>query len=151
MATFLRVSVLCVTLSALTVFMGCSKKGNNWLVGKWAFDMETTKANIPADNKAQGVPDNVAKQMGEQLTNQLISQMNNGGLHITGSKMTMTLSDGTQGTTSYKITKRPDANTMAIEAKDFIPPTFTVTRSGQHICMPSTGAVQFKMYFKPVN
>ena len=69
--------------------------------------------------------------------------MNNGELHITGSKMTMTLGDGTQGTTGYKITKRPDANTMAIEAKDFIPPTFTVTRSGQHICMPSTGAVSF--------
>lgn len=149
MATFLRVSALCVTLSALTVFAGCSKKSDNWLVGKWVFDIETTKANIPADNKAQGVPDELAKQMGEQLTNQLINQMVNSKFHITATKMTVTLGNGTQTSTAYKITKRPDANTIVIEGKDGELSTFT--KSGKYICMPTTGAVQFKMYFKPAN
>ena len=149
MATFLRVSALCVTLSALTVFTGCSKKSDNWLVGKWAFDLETTKANIPADNKAQGVPDSVAKKMGEQLTNQLISQVTNSKFHITATKMTFTLGNGTKNSSDYEITKRPDANTIIIKGKDGEVTTFT--KSGKYICMPTTGAVQFKMYFKPVN
>ena len=149
MATFLRVSVVCVTLSALTLFTGCSKKSDNWLIGKWVFDMETTKANIPDDNKAQGVPDGVAKQMGEQLTNQLINQMTNSKFHFTATKMTVTLGNGTQNSSAYKITKRPDANTIVIEGKDGEVSTFT--KSGKYICMTTTGAVQFKMYFKPVN
>ena len=149
MSTFLRVSALCVTLSVLTVFAGCSKKSDNWLVGKWAFDLEATKANIPADNKAQGVPDSVAKKMGEQLTNQLISQMTNSKFHITAAKMTFTSGNGTKNSSDYKITKRPDANTIIIMGKDGEVSTFT--KSGKYICMPTTGAVQFKMYFKPVN
>ena len=148
MAVSLRVSVLCVTLSALTVFAGCSKKSDNWLVGKWAFDLEATKANIPADNKAHGVPDNVAKQMGEQLTNQLIGQMNNTKFDFTAKKMTVTMGNGMKDSGDYKIIKRPDANTIVIKGKD---DEGTFVRSGKYLCIPSTGAVQFKMYFKSVN
>ena len=148
MATFLRVSVLCATLSALTVFVGCSKKSDSWLVGKWAFDIEATKANIPANNKAQGVPDNVAKQMGEQLTNQLIGQMSNTKFHITAAKMIVTLGNGPEQSGDYKIIKRPDANTIVIEGKDG---ETIFVRSGKYLCIPTAGAVQFKMYFKPVN
>ena len=147
MATFLKVSALCVTLSALTVFVGCSKKNDNWLIGKWAFDPETTKANLPADNKAQGVPDSVANQMGSQLTTQLMDQMNNCKLHITAKKVTFILGNGTEESDTYEIINRPDANTIVIKGKE--PATFI--KSGKYICIPTTGAVQFKMYFKPVN
>jgi len=147
MATFWRVSALCVTLSALTVLAGCSKKNDNWLIGKWAFDLETTKANLPADNKAQGVPDNVALQMGSQLTTQLIDQMNNVKFHVTAEKITFISGNGTEESGTYEITKRPDANTIVIKSKE--PATFI--KSGKYICIPTTGAVQFKMYFKPVN
>jgi len=109
MATFLRVSALCVTLSALSVFAGCSKKSDNWHIGKWAFDPEATKANLPADNKAAGVPDSVAH--------------------------------------TYKIIERPDANTIVIKNKELA----TFIKSGKYLCIPTTGAVQFKMYFEPVN
>lgn len=149
MATFMKVSALCVTLSALTVFAGCSKKSDNWLVGKWVFDLETTKANIPDDNKAQGVPDSMAKKMGERLTNKLINQIANCKFHFTAAKMTVTLGNGTQNSGAYKITKRPDANTIVIKPKDGEVTTFT--KSGKYICIPTTGDVQFKMYFKPVN
>ncbi len=149
MAAFQRVSVLCVTLSALTVFAGCSKKSDNWLIGKWAFDLEATKANLPADTRAQGVPDNVAQQMGLQLTTQLINQMNNCKLQVTAEKFNVILGNGTKESGDYKIIKRPDANTMVIEGKDSEVTTFT--KSGKYLCMPTTGAVQFKMYFKPVN
>jgi len=149
MATFLRISAFCVTLSALTVFVGCSKKSGNWLVGKWVFDLEKTRENIPDDNKAQGVPDSVAKKMGEQLTNQLLNQMANSKFHFTAAKVTVTLGNGIQNSSAYKITQRPDANTIVIEAKDGEVSTFT--KSGKYICFPTTGAVQFKMYFKPVN
>jgi hypothetical protein len=82
MTRFLKVSVLCITLSALTVFSGCSKKSDNWLIGKWAFDAEATKANLPADIKATGVPDSVAQELGSKLTIQLMNQMNNVKFHI---------------------------------------------------------------------
>ncbi len=147
MATFLRVSALCVTLSALTVFVGCSKKNDNWLIGKWAFDPEATKANLPADNKAQGVPDNVAQQMGSQLTTQLMDQMNNCKLHITTEKITFISGNGTEESNTYEIVKRPDANTIVIKGEELA----TFIKSGKYICLPTTGAVQFKMYFKPVN
>ena len=149
MAAFLRVCALCVTLSALTVFSGCSKKSDSWLVGKWAFDAETTKANLPADNKAAGVPDSVAKQMGLQLTTQLMNQMNNIKLHITAKKITSISGNGTEESNAYKIIKRPDANTLVVKGKDSEVTTFT--KSGKYLCISTTGAVQFKMYFKPVN
>ena len=149
MTAFLRVSALCVTLSALTVFAGCSKKSDSWLVGKWAFDPEATKANLPADNKAKGVPDSVAQQMGLQLTTQLMNQMNNVKLHITAEKITSTSANGTGESNAYKIIKRPDANTLVVEGKDGEVSTFI--KSGKYLCIPTTGAVQFKMYFKPVN
>lgn len=148
MTVSLRVSVFYVTLSALTVFAGCSEKNDNWLVGKWTFDLETTKANIPADNRAQGVPDGVAKQMGEQLTNQLISQTNNTTFHFTESKVTVTIGNGTKDTSDYKILRRPDSNTIVIKGND---DEGTFIRSGKYLCIPTTGDVQFKMYFKPVN
>ncbi len=147
MASFLRVSALCVTLSALTVFAGCSKKSDSWLIGKWAFDREATKANLPADNKAQGVPDSVAQEMGSQLTTQLMNQMNNCKLHITAEKITFISGNGTEESNTYEIIKRPDANTIVIKSKE--PATFI--KSGEYLCIPTTGAVQFKMYFKPVN
>ncbi len=147
MATFLRVSALCVTLSALTVFAGCSKKSDNWLIGKWVFDPEATKANLPADNKAQGVPDIVAQNLGTQLTTQLMGQMNNTKLHITAERITFTSGNGTEESNSYEITERPDANTIVIKSKE--PATFI--KSGKYLCIPTTGAVQFKMYFKPVD
>ena len=147
MSTFLRASVLCVTLSLLTVFVGCSKKTDNWLIGKWTYDSETTKANLPANIKAQGVPDNVAEQMGAQLTTQLMNQMNNVKLHITAEKIAFTSGNGAEEAHAYKIDKRPDANTIVIMSEE--PATFI--KSGKYICIPSTGAVQFKMYFKPVN
>lgn len=150
MSAFSRVSAFCVLLSAITVFSGCSKKSDNWLIGKWAFDLETTKANIPADNKAQGVPDNVAKQMGEQLTNQLLSQMNNTEFHFTATRMAVTVGNVTKDSCDYKIIKRPDANTIVVKGKDA---EGTFIRSGKYLCIPptTTGNVQFKMYFKPVN
>ncbi len=147
MATFLRVSVLCVTLSALTVFAGCSKKSDSWLIGKWAFDPEATKANLPADNKAKGVPDSVAQQMGSQLTTQLMNKMNNCKLHITAKKITIISGNGTQESNTYKIIERPDANTVVIKGKEI----GTFIKSGKYLCILSTGAVQFKAYFKPVN
>ena len=147
MATFLRVSALCVTLSALTVFAGCSKKGDNWLIGKWAFDPEATKANMPADNKATGVPDSVARQMGSQLTTQLINQMNNCKLHITAKKITVISGNGTEESHTYKIIERPDANTIVIKNKE----VGTFIKSGKYICILTTGDVEFKMYFEPVN
>ena len=147
MTTFLRVSALCVTLSALTVFAGCSKKSDSWLIGKWAFDPEATKANLPADNKAQGVPDSVAQNMGLQLTTQLMNQMNNCKLHITAEKVTFISGNGTEESNAYEIIERPDANTIVIKSKEIA----TFTKSGKYICIPTTGAVQFKMYFKPVD
>lgn len=149
MAAFLRVSALCVVLSALTVFAGCSKKGDNWLVGKWAFDMETTKANLPVDNKAVGVPDSVASKMGLELTAQLINQMINSKCHVTATEMTFIFGNGTKESGAYKITKKPDANTIVVENKDGESSTFI--KSGKYICVPTTGAVEFNMYFKPVN
>ena len=147
MAAFLRVSALCVTLSALTVFAGCSKKSDNWLIGKWAFDPEATKANLPAVNKAQGVPDNVAQQMGAQLTTQLMNQMNNCKFHITAGKVTFISGNGTEKSGAYKIIERPDANTIVIKGEELA----TFIKSGKYLCIPTTGAVQFKMYFKPVD
>ncbi len=147
MATILRVSALCVTLSALTVFAGCSKKDDNWLIGKWAFDPEATKANLPADIKATGVPDSVAQEMGSKLTTQLMNQINNTKLHITAEKITFTSGNGTEESNTYKITERPDANTIVIKSKE--PATFF--KSGKYLCIPTTGDVQFKMYFKPVD
>jgi len=149
MITFFRVFALCVTLSALTIFANCSKKSDNWLIGEWAFDSEATKANLPADNRAQGVPDNVSQQMGSQLTTQLMNKVNNCKLHITAEKITSILGNGTGESSTYKIIERPDANTMVVEGKDGEVSTFT--KSGKYICMPTKGAVQFKMYFKPVN
>jgi len=146
MATFLRVSALCVTLSALSVFAGCSKKSDNWHIGKWAFDPEATKANLPADNKATGVPDSVARQMGSQLTTQLMNQMNNVKFHITAEKFTVISGDGTEESHTYKIIERPDANTIVIKNKEVA----TFIKSGKYLCIPTTGAVQFKMYFEPV-
>ena len=147
MITFLRVSVFCVTLSALTIFAGCSKKSDNWLIGKWAFDPEATKANLPADNRAHGVPDSVAQEMGSQLTTQLIDQMNNVKLHITAEKITFTLGNGTEESHTYEIINRPNANTIIIKSKE--PATFI--KSGKYICMPTTGDVQVNMYFKPTD
>ncbi len=147
MTTFLRVSALCVTLSALTVFAGCSKKGDNWHIGKWAFDAEATKANMPADIKATGVPDSVAQELGSKLTTQLMNQMNNVKFHITAEKITVTLGNGTEESHTYKIIERPDANTIVVKSKE--PATFI--RSGKYLCIPTTGDVQFKMYFKPVD
>ena len=147
MAAFLRVSALCVTLSALSVFAGCSKKGDNWLIGKWAFDAEATKANLPADNKAAGVPDSVAQELGSKLTTQLLNQINNTKFHITAEKFTVISGDGTEKSHTYKIIERPDANTIVVKSKE--PATFI--KSGKYLCIPTTGAVQFKMYFKLVN
>ena len=146
MTSFLKTSILCVTLSALTVFAGCSKKSDNWLIGKWAYDSQATKANLPADNSAKGVPDKLAKQMGEQLTNQLLSQMKNVKLDITADKITFTSADGSKKSSSYKIDKQPDANTIIITGEE----SATFTKSGKYICIPTTGAVQFNMYFMPV-
>jgi hypothetical protein len=86
--------------------------------------------------------------MGEQLTNQLISQTNNTTFHFTATKVTVTMGNGTKETSDYKILKRPDANTIVIKGKD---DEGTFIRSGKYLCIPTTGAVQFKMYFKPVN
>ena len=147
MAHFLRVSALCVTLTVLTMLGGCSKDSDNWLIGKWAFDLEKTKANLPADNKAQGVPSNVAQQMGEQLTNQLIDQMKNMVFEITAKKITVISGTTVVKSGTYEIIERPDANTIIIKGDE----TSTFIKSGKYICVPTTGAVQFKMYFKPVN
>jgi len=148
MAIFPRVSALCVALSAVTVFVGCSKKNDNWLIGKWAFDPEATKANLPADTRARGIPGNMAK-MASQLTTQLMHQMNSCKLQVTAEKFTVIYGNRIAESFAYKIIKRPDANTMVIVGKDSEPATYT--KSGKYICLPTTGAVQFKMYFKPVN
>jgi hypothetical protein len=147
MTSFFRASVLCVTLSALIVFSGCSKKSDNWLIGKWAYDSEMTKANLPKNIKAQGVPNALAEKMGVQLTTQLMAQMKNVKFHITANKIAVTSGNGAEESHAYKIDKRPDANTIVIKSNE--PATFI--KSGKYICIPSTGAVQFKMYFKPVN
>ena len=150
MPHFLRVSALCVTLTALTMLGGCSKKSDNWIIGKWAFDLEKTKANLPANNKAQGVPDGLAQQMGEQLTNQLIDQMKNVVFDITAEKMTLISGSAAGKSDTYEIIERPDANTIVVKG-DTSDETSTFIKSGKYICIPSTGAVQFKMYFKAVN
>ena len=147
MAVFLRVSALCVILSALTIFAGCSKKNDNWLIGEWAYDAEVTKANLPADNKASGVPDNVAQQTGSRITTKLMGQMDSAKLHITAKKVTFISGNGREESHKYKIIERPDANTIVIKSKE----AATFIKFGEYICVPSTGAVQFNMYFKPVN
>ncbi|MHC4143929.1 MAG: hypothetical protein ACYSUD_04025 [Planctomycetota bacterium] len=146
MAHFLRISALCVTLTAMTMLGGCSKDSDNWLIGKWAFDLEKTKANLPTDNKAQGVPGSVAQEMGEQLTNQLIDQMKNVMFDITAEKITVISGSAAGKSGTYEIIERPDANTIVIKSDE----TSTFIKSGKYICVPTTGAVQFKMYFKPV-
>jgi hypothetical protein len=150
MAHFMKVSALCVTLTALTMLGGCSKNSDNWLIGKWAFDLEKTKANLPADHKAQGVPEALAQQMGEQLINQLIDQMKNVTFDITAEKMAVISGSSAGKSGTYDIIERPDANTLVVKS-DKSDETSTFIKSGKYICVPSTGAVQFKMYFKPVN
>jgi hypothetical protein len=149
MTAFLKVSVLCITLSALTVFSGCSKKSDNWLIGKWTYDSAKTKANLPSNPKAQGVPDMMAERMGAQLITKLMDQMSDLELDITAGKITSKMGAGKGESHSYKIKERPDANTMVVENEDGEASTFI--KSGKHICMSSTGAVQFKIYFKPAN
>ncbi len=67
--------------------------------------------------------------------------------HITAKKITVTLGNGTEESHTYKITERPDANTIVVKSKE--PGTFI--KSGKYLCIPTTGDVQFKMYFKPVD
>lgn len=150
MTKLLRVSTLFIILSALTIFSGCSKKGSdNWLIGKWAYDEEATKANLPPNIKASGVPDMMAEKMGKELVTKLMAQMNNVKFNITSDKLTSISGAGAGKSTTYKIIDRPDANTIVVESKDGEVSTFT--KSGKYICISSTGAVQFKMYFKPTN
>ncbi len=59
------------------------------------------------------------------------------------------MANGTEESSAYKIIKRPDTNTIVIEGKDGEEGTFI--KSGKYICIPTKGAVQIKMYFKPVN
>ena len=84
--------------------------------------------------------------MGEQLTNQLLSQMKNVKLDITADKITFTSADGSKKSSGYKIDKQPDANTIIIKGEE----SATFTKSGKYICIPTTGAVQFNMYFEPI-
>jgi hypothetical protein len=146
MAHLSKVSALCVTLTALTMLGGCSQDSDNWLIGRWAFDLEKTKANLPAANKAQGVPGSVEQQMAEQLTNQLIDQMKNVMFDITAEKITVISGSAAGKSGTYEIIERPDANTIVIKSDE----TSTFTKSGNHICVSTTGAVQFKMYFQPM-
>lgn len=154
MTTFLRVSVLCVVLSELSVFAGCSNKShsnksNNWLIGKWCYDMEMTKANMPPNIKARGVPDSVAEKTGELLTTQLMNQMNNVKFHITAEKFTSISENGTRKSSSYKIIERPDTNTMVLKGEGEDGNVSTFIKSAKHICLPATSALEFNLYFKP--
>ncbi len=148
MSTLTRVSVVCAVLSITSFMSGCSKEPDNWLVGQWAFDQATTRANLPADMKAQGVPDGVAGEMGKQLTEQLISQVIGSTMQFTATTMTFTHGNGSRESVRYKIINRPDADTLVAEDNDGDVSTFT--KSGKYLCIPTTGAVQFKLYFQPI-
>ena len=147
MTNLLRVPVFCMCLAMMTILPGCSKKSDNWLIGEWIYDATATKTNLPPNIKAKGVPDMMAEKMGTQLVTQLMDQMKDVKFHITADKFTSVSANGIKNTHSYKITERPDANTIVIESEE--PATFI--KSGKHICIPSTGAVEFMVYFKPVN
>ena len=149
MTKSLKIFTLCVTLSALTFFSGCSKKNDNWHIGTWDFYSVTTKTNLTSNIKAQGVPDSMEEKMGAELITQLIKQMANTKVRITAKKITSISGVGAGNSSTYKIKDRPDANTLVIEDKDGKISTFI--KSGKYICIPSTGDVQFNMYFKPVN
>ena len=156
MTALLRVSVMCVTLSALTLFTGCSKKSDNWLIGEWEFDAETAKANMTTSNPINmpenmtglSVPDEVKKKVVGQLSNQLTDYMANIKLTITSNKITSILPDETISY-SYKIIKRPDANTIVVKSREGEINTFV--RSGNNISMTTDGPIKVKMYLKPAN
>ncbi len=153
MASISKVPVLCVALLAMIMLGSCATnnaKSDNWLVGRWAFDLERTKANLPADIKAQGVPDAQSQQIAEQLTNQLIDQMENVQFDITADEFTTISRSAPEKTATYEVLERPDENTIVVKS-DRMDETSTFIKSGKYICIPSIGAVQFKMYFKPVN
>ena len=154
MTAFSRVSVFCVALSALSIFAGCSNTGhsnksNNWLIGKWCYDMEMTKANMPGNIQIRGVPDSKAKETGELLTTQLMNQMNNVKFHITSERFTTISEDGTRKSGSYEIIERPDKNTIVLEGEGEDGNVSTFSKSAEHICLLCTGAVQsFNLYFR---
>ncbi|AQT66874.1 hypothetical protein STSP2_00012 [Anaerohalosphaera lusitana] len=145
MSRSLLTCVMCTALAGLSVLAGCSKESDNWLIGEWAYDAQATKSNLPTNIKAEGVPDIMAEQLGAQLVEQLMSQMEGVELHFTADEVSFISAKGTE-THDYKIASRPDANTIKIESEE--PATFI--RSGKYLCIPSAGDVDFKMYFKPV-
>ncbi|NIP24713.1 MAG: hypothetical protein GWN67_29265 [Phycisphaerae bacterium] len=107
-----------------------------------------TKANMPPNIEAQGVPDSKAKETAELLTTQLMSQMNNVKFHITAEKFTSISENGTRKSSSYKIIERPDKNTMVLKGEGKDGNVSTFIKSAKHICLPSTGALEFNLYFK---
>ncbi|NLA40394.1 MAG: hypothetical protein GX874_03135 [Smithella sp.] len=143
-----RVSTVCIAVTAMAFLTGCSKKDDNWLVGEWAFDQATTRANLPADIKAQGVPDSLAIEAGKRLTDELIGQVVGTKMLFTATTVTFTHGNGNRESAAYKITGRPDADTLVIKDEDGDESTFS--KSGKYLCIPTTGAIQLKMYFQPI-
>ncbi|AQT66873.1 hypothetical protein STSP2_00011 [Anaerohalosphaera lusitana] len=134
-----------VVLAGLSVLGGCSKESDDWLIGEWVYDGQATKANLPANIKAAGVPDDVAEELGAELVGKLMSQLEDVRIRFTADEITFFTAEGDK-TRDYEVIKRPDANTIVVES----PETARLTRSGKYLCIPSTGDVDFKMYFKPV-
>ncbi len=141
MTMITRRATSCLVLVALLAVLGCSKRGErgNWLIGEWSFDGQMTADSLPADAK---------EGMGAMLVQQLMSQAGAGTLSFTATEATFTSGEGETNSQGYKILRRPDANTLVIEGQDG--QVSTVTRTGEHIAMESTGNVKFKSYFKRV-
>ena len=139
MTAFTGKTALYLVLATLLLTLGCSKTEENWLIGSWSFDAEKTSGNLPAE---------ATEGMGAMLVQQLMAQAGAGTMTFTATEGPFASTNGQTNTQGYTIQSRPDANTLVIKGEDG--EVSTITRTGDHIAIESSGDVQFKAYFKRV-
>jgi hypothetical protein len=113
-----------------------------WLIGKWVFDEEYTRAKHAKGQTDDGVPQAataaVAAQMMEKLKGAKVT--------VTESEINMTRADGTGKVDAYTVMPSADANIAQLKQQSGEVVVFH--REGDRIWMASTGSVNEPFYFK---
>lgn len=121
-----------------------SSSQQNWLIGRWVFDEEHTRAkhNAGKGDKEVGIAD-AANAL---VASQLLEKMKGASLTVTTSEITMTRGDGNGKSDRYTLLPGSDPNVLQLKQENG--EVLSFHREGERVWMSSTGSVNEPFFFK---
>ncbi|MEC5128965.1 hypothetical protein VSU19_19540 [Verrucomicrobiales bacterium BCK34] len=139
----------CSLLAAITLSLtGC---GGDWFVGKWAFDKETTMAQVQSKSPVQGQEEggllkDVLSGLQKGISQVVLSQFEGFTLEFTSTEMRR-IKEGSGVAQTYKVIEKPTPDTRVIQYEDGEINTLIRTEKGMKTQVP--GSEDLWMHFKP--